>query len=560
MAIAHVELMIQDPEVAEVKTIPITEGIDIADEDFFLNGPVSRRAAVLDFDPSTGQLTPGASYQPPAPGRLIGKYAPADPHNIYAADFMQINVFGTVFNTIHMFERAENLGRRVQWGFDGPQLLVIPRAGRWENAFYERESRSLQFFYFEADGRQIQTSLSRDIVAHETGHAILDGINPSLYDAITPQSLALHEAIADLSALFVALLSDDLREAVLDHSQLSIKESSAFSSIAEEFGKRLHPEKGGGPLRNLLNDLTMDDVRGDDPHELCNVVTGALYRVLVSIHEAYRQRYAEAGMAARPAAGKALALAGNKLRRMVIRGLDYLPPGDVSFADFGRAIIAADTAAHPDNDEERQWIIDQFVLRKMAPDEAAMREGTGDSSRKLEGADPQTLLESDWAAYQFANQSDARRLLKIAPDVPFRVLPRLEARKTIFLGESKRGETHECLFKVAWDYTEPNAGGSVLPRFRHVTAGTTLVIDWDTGTVRARLSTDRSGQQRDGRDRMLLRLLDEGVIRVGRQALATDGKPLRGAIQAARIGDTMQVRGIARALHIAKPSDGTSAR
>jgi hypothetical protein len=46
--------------------------------------------------------------------------------------------------------------------------------------------------------------LSRDIVSHETGHAIIDGVAPDLYNAVTPQSLALHEAMADLAALLLA--------------------------------------------------------------------------------------------------------------------------------------------------------------------------------------------------------------------------------------------------------------------------------------------------------------------------------------------------------------------
>jgi hypothetical protein len=189
-----------------------------------------------------------------------------------------------------------------------------------------------------------------------------------------------------------------------------------------------------------------------------------------------------------------------------------------------------------------------------------MREGTGEAGRELPGVDPQTLVESDWAAYQFANEPETRELLGVPPGVPFRVLPRLETRKTLFLGESKRGETHECLFKVAWDQTEPNAGGTILPRYRHVRAGTTLAIDWETRVLRARLSTEPSPDQQKDRDTLLLRLIDEGVVRMGRNALGSDGRILRSAIQAETIGDTVRLHQTARALHIAKPSDGRSVR
>src|SRR6185295_18081466 len=110
---------------------------------------------------------------------------------------LSVSVFGTVHKVISLFEEPDTLGRRIDWAFDGPQLLVVPRAGDTANAFYERYSRSLQFFHVDRPGvGRVYTAASQDIVAHETGHAVLDAIAPDLYDAVTPQSLAMHEAIA----------------------------------------------------------------------------------------------------------------------------------------------------------------------------------------------------------------------------------------------------------------------------------------------------------------------------------------------------------------------------
>ena len=100
----------------------------------------------------------------PAPAKFIpGRVQPT--HGRYDTDtdhrdspeFLAVNAFGTVFETIRMFEEPGALGRRVKWAFDGEQLLVVPRAGEWANAFYDRATRSLQFFWFNAGTRTAST-------------------------------------------------------------------------------------------------------------------------------------------------------------------------------------------------------------------------------------------------------------------------------------------------------------------------------------------------------------------------------------------------------------------
>ncbi len=566
----RVPMMIQDEYTSRYKGMRPVESWTIDREDFFLNGPVTRRVAVLDFDPDTGELLPGAVFLPPSGGEELGRYQIADPSRIDAHDFNQVSVFATVLKTMYMFEEPDNLGRQLTWAFGAPQLLVIPRAGRLANAYYERDSHSLQFFYFSNPrdpAQPIYTSLSRDIVAHETAHAILDGIAPHLYSAITPQSLALHEGIADLSALLMAFRSDDLRQVVLEQTGGSIENSTAFNTMAEEFGRAIEASGRRNYLRNLLNKKTLcpndtsvdwqgqpNRVRRTEPHALSEVITGALYATMVKIHTELRRKLAqEKNQQEFSVSGLALYIGAERFKRMILRALDYLPPGEVSFADYGRAIIAADQASHPDDVRERGWIVDEFVRRCMAPSAESLHVETNWSDPGLENVDLQALLESDWYAYDLANRN--RELLSIPAGVPFQVEPRLDVGKVYYHHDGKK-LVRELILKVWWNQTEPNRVGSRGPARRQLIAGTTLAIDWETRRVRALLTSDHSKhpqeaeEQQLDRDMMLQELVDQGVLRFGPAALGPDGKELRSVIRADITRDVMQVRSTAKMLHI----------
>ena len=57
-------------------------------------------------------------------------------------------------------------------------LYGDPAGGMGVNAYYSRKERSLRFSYFHPNNDEnaplVYTCRSFDIVAHETGHAILD--------------------------------------------------------------------------------------------------------------------------------------------------------------------------------------------------------------------------------------------------------------------------------------------------------------------------------------------------------------------------------------------------
>ena len=120
---------------------------------------------------------------------------------------------------LEFYEEPWALGRPVPWGFDGNRLIVVPHAGFGENAFYDQHSKSLQFYYFGDQQSPGYTCLSHDIIAHETGHAILDGIRPMYNQLSSVQTAAFHEFIGDLTAILLALFNQDIRHFVSKTSE-----------------------------------------------------------------------------------------------------------------------------------------------------------------------------------------------------------------------------------------------------------------------------------------------------------------------------------------------------
>lgn len=558
-----VPALIQDPQTLDVKALAPLEHLTF-DEPFLLDGPVCRRIAVLDLDDVTGELRPGVRLRR-ATGKSPSTYDIADETRLTAPDFIQVNAFATVRATLKLFEEPDALGREVRWAFDGPQLLIVPQAGEWANAFYERESRSLQFFYFPVSGGQVFTALSQDILAHETAHAVLDGIAPDLYNCLTPQSLALHEAIADLTALLVATRSRKLNSQLLRQTQGSLLGRNALSRMAEQFGFERH-RGARHELRSLWNERHLDaadrslDEDGEprfaggvEPHTLSLVLTGALYRVLVRLHEEYTAaRAAEKGISKTSASGYGLFRAREHFKRLLLRALDYLPPGEVTFADYGRAILAADQASHPGDSLGRRELVDELVRRHVvtAPEELAV--ATDYEAAETRDVDLETLAGSDWAAYDFANRH--RGFLGIPDGIHFRVRPRLDVCKKYYLGGPESTPVRELLFKVSWDCEEPNPPGHHLPPKRQITVGTTLAIDWRTRRVRALLRSAAAAApasedaQVGERDAMLLGMLADGLLLLDPAA----GTASAYLAHAELSGDLMRVRASGRMLHLAR--------
>lgn len=98
----------------------------------------------------------------------------------------------------------------------------------------------------------------------------------------------------------------------------------------------------------------------------------------------------------------------------------------------------------------------------------------------------------------------------------------------VYYKDGEKATVNECIFKLSWEHVELNTVGSWLPSQRRVTMGTTLVIDRDSPDQRVRvpLTSDRGQDQREHRDQLLHRMVDDGLLYIDEPATGPDwGRP-----------------------------------
>lgn len=269
---ARVLMWKQDPSVGEIGT-----------RRAYLPGPVLA-------GPRDARIAPGAPGIDPVEPNAFGDFVtqPDTPQ------FDAVHTFAVVRQTLTMYQRsmlAAGLDMPLPWqwntSLDTRPLAVYPYGlPNVMNAFYSRTQACLKFGDFIPNGveggeaARVYTCRSFDIVAHETAHAVLDGLKPQWLQAdAPPQTGGLHEAFGDLTAIFLALSQLDQCEAVVAQTRAQLHDKTYLADIAEQFGMALGGTNG---LRNADNDLTLGQA-GTQVHAISQVFTGAIYDVLADM-------------------------------------------------------------------------------------------------------------------------------------------------------------------------------------------------------------------------------------------------------------------------------------
>lgn len=342
-------------------------------------GPTGYRIKVVDYN-ATEQRAYAARQSYQSGDILLDPFAPGDGEALTDRDyqarvvanpnFHAQNCYAIAMRTLGLFERA--LGRRVSWSSGGHQLHIAPHAFALANAFYSEPDRALMFgYFFDEEGKPIFTSLSHDVVAHETTHAVLDGLRSRYTDPSGPDQAAFHEGFADIVAILSIFSLPEVVAAGLGitHKLPGLGEPLAFitedkvtpeairNSILLGIGAEIGMASGAGrgALRQSVklepHPRILDAPDMAEAHSRGEVVVAAVTSAFVKL---WTTRISHLGtfdgrgynmLAVIEEGAKAAA----QLLQMSIRAIDYCPPTDLDFGQFLASLLTADRELVPDD-------------------------------------------------------------------------------------------------------------------------------------------------------------------------------------------------------------------
>lgn len=375
-------------------------------EQDILPGPEGEYIKVIDRDPASDAVYTPVDLNDPAIIASDG-LSPSETN----PQFHQQMVYAVIMYTIKNFEKA--LGRKVLWSpvetFDSnnkikfefvEKLLVYPHAFRDENAYYSPDRKALLFGYYNArpakgglvlPGGIVYSCLSHDIIAHETTHALLDGMYSRYMEVSHPDVAGFHEGFSDIVALLQHFTYPEIVRNQIRKAKGQLDTENLLSKLAVEFGQSTGLQHS---LRDAIGSTNEDDewerqkactsdYEGNlECHERGGLLISAVFDAFIAIYKnrtADLVRLATGGTGNIPKgdihpdlvnrlADEAAKVASHVLN-MCVRALDYCPPVDLNYGDYLRALITADRELVADDDHHyRVAFINAFRKRGIFPE------------------------------------------------------------------------------------------------------------------------------------------------------------------------------------------------
>ena len=101
-------------------------------------------------------------------------------------------------------------------------------------------------------GGTVFTCLSHDVIAHETTHALLDGMHQRFIEPSNPDVLAFHEAFADIVALFQHFSFPEVLRHQIAKTRGDLTDQNLLGQLALQFGEAVGMR---GALRDSMGSI-----------------------------------------------------------------------------------------------------------------------------------------------------------------------------------------------------------------------------------------------------------------------------------------------------------------
>lgn len=366
--------------------------LDIPNEANLERGPAGERIEVIDYDGANDVLYSPINLNDEAILMQHGlEPTESDPR------FHQQMVYAIATKVLENFDTA--LGRKLYFlnsaGNRRKKLTIYPHAFQGANAFYDPDLTALCFGYFKASeknpgpnlpGQTVFTCLSQDIITHEMTHAIVDRLRPCFKEPTNVDVAAFHEGFADIVAIFQHFTFQSILREHIQETRGNLTSPNNLIELASEFGYATGQEK---PLRsaidtkggNNLPDPTLyQKVR--EPHERGSILVAAVFDAFFKTYQFKIKdliRIATGGTGKLPDGDlhpdlvNRIAIEASRtaqsILNMCIRAFEYLPPVDITFGDYLRALVTADFELSPSDDNgQRLALIEAFRARGIYPE------------------------------------------------------------------------------------------------------------------------------------------------------------------------------------------------
>jgi hypothetical protein len=264
----------------------------------------------------------------------------------------------TVFDAANASrEAAEDWsGRAVPWGQNG-LLEIEPHAFIDFNAFYSPSTKQLFFAVVpyrlvgETQIKMLETATSWEMAGHESGHAIHNTLKPNVDHADVGFN-TWGESFGDQTAMWTSLRNPDRVIKLLAGTNGNLNQSNPLTCMGEAWGALVASEPC---IRNAFNDKKVSNTT-DEEHDRSGVLTGAAYRLLLTVYSRLKsQRHTEDS--------EALSEAGRILGTFLTRSTDYTPENQMTLEDVAKAYLKVDKEIF--GGSYHDMLVDEFIRREI---------------------------------------------------------------------------------------------------------------------------------------------------------------------------------------------------